>query len=125
MKQSGCIWNKTLNDQMLAWGFTRLACESCMYHHTTPTGIPVAAMHINDFLYIANSSAENERFKKEMREIWTISDLGTVCFVIGIAVRWYRPHQTVHLSQSALIDKVVHLFRQANADPLPIPMAPG
>jgi hypothetical protein len=31
MKQSGQIWNQTLNAQMIKWGFTQLSCESCIY----------------------------------------------------------------------------------------------
>lgn len=32
MKQAGWIWNRTLNERMLSWGFTRLACKSCIYY---------------------------------------------------------------------------------------------
>jgi hypothetical protein len=30
MKQSGRIWNKTMNNAMLSWGFKRLSSESCI-----------------------------------------------------------------------------------------------
>ena len=32
MKQSSCIWNTTMNEHMIAWSFTRLTCESCIYY---------------------------------------------------------------------------------------------
>ena len=32
MKQSGSIWNTTMNKCMIAWGFTRSTCESCIYY---------------------------------------------------------------------------------------------
>ena len=59
-----------------------------------------------------------------MRNVWTISDLGAVRFVVGIAVTWDRPHRTVMLSQTALIDKIVVQFGQKNALPAPVPMDP-
>jgi len=78
MKQSGRIWNKTLNEQMLLWGFTRLACEPCIYYRKSDTGTIIAAVHVDDFLSISTSRDENERFKAEMRTVWKISDLGTL-----------------------------------------------
>ncbi len=39
MKQAGRIWNKTMNESMLSWGFTRLSCESCIYYRKNATGI--------------------------------------------------------------------------------------
>lgn len=110
---------------MLIWGFTRLACESCIYYRTTVTGTIIAAVHVDNFLCISSNHTETERSKTDMRKVWTTSDLGIVRFVVGIAVQWDRPHKTVHLSQSALIDKITRLFGQADAAPLSIPMDPG
>jgi hypothetical protein len=52
MKQSGRIWNKTLNEQMLTWGFTRLECEPCIYYRKNNNDIVIAAVHVDDFLSI-------------------------------------------------------------------------
>ena len=125
MKQSGRIWNQTMNEQMLSWGFTRLSCESCIYYRTTKSGTIISAVHVDDFLSIASNKEENERFKDQMQSVWTISDLGAVRFVVGIAITWDRPNHTVMLSQTALIDKIVSQFGQKNASPAPIPMDPG
>jgi hypothetical protein len=60
-----------------------------------------------------------------MRTAWTISDLGEVRFVVGIAVEWDRLNSIVILSQTALIDRIIHQFGQIDAAPLSIPMVPG
>ena len=86
MKQSGRIWNITMNDKMLSWGFTCLSCESCIYYRKSDTGIVISAVHINDFLSIASNKNENENFKNQMHKAWTISDLGNMHFVVGIAI---------------------------------------
>jgi hypothetical protein len=125
MKQAGRIWNKTMHDKMIGWGFTQLSSESCVYHRETPLGIVIAAVHVDDFLSIASTKAENVRFKDQMKEVWTISDLGEVRFVVGIAVEWDRPNHTVKLSQTALIDRIVLQFGQADSAPLSYPMVPG
>jgi len=125
MKQSRCIWNITMNEKMLSWGFNRLSCESCVYYRKADTGTVVCAVHVNDFLSIASNKDENERFKNQMHKAWTISDLGNVRFIVGIAVNWDRPNRTVMLSQTALIDKIIAQFGQQNAAPSSLPMDPG
>jgi Reverse transcriptase (RNA-dependent DNA polymerase) len=77
MKQSGRIWNQTLNTQMIDWGFTHLSCKSCIYYHKSDSGIIIAAIHVDDYLSITDSKGENEHFKNQMRKVWTISELGT------------------------------------------------
>ena len=59
MKQSGRIWNQTMNEQMLSWGFTCLSCESCIYYRTTESGTIISAIHVDDFLAIASNKEEN------------------------------------------------------------------
>lgn len=123
MKQAGHIWNQTLNEQMLVWGFTRLACKSCIYYHQKPTGMVILAVHVNNFLAITSSKDENERFKAQMRETWTISDLGMPCHLVGVSVEWDKENHTVALSQTT-INHVVQQFRQDKAYPLSLPMEP-
>ena len=60
MKQSGRIWNKTVNEAMVSWGFVRLSCESCIYYRKAESGIIIAAVHVNYFLSVADSPTENE-----------------------------------------------------------------
>jgi hypothetical protein len=35
MKQGGLVWNRTMNDAMISWGFMRLKCEHCIYYRKT------------------------------------------------------------------------------------------
>ena len=83
------------------------------------------AIHVDDYLSIASHKEENEHFKDQMWKVWTISELGTVQFVVGIAISWDREHQTVTLSQTALIDKIVSQFGQTDANPLSAPLELG
>lgn len=76
------LWHETTS---LAWGFTKLACESCVYYHKTATGTVIVAVQVDDFLSVVSSKVKSDRFKEQMEEC-TISDLGCVRFVVGIAV---------------------------------------
>ena len=125
MKQSGHIWNIPMKEKIISWGFTPLSCESCVYYRNSDMGTIICAVHVDDFLTIASNKDEKAIFKNQMRTAWTISDLGNVHFVVGIAVTWDRPNKTVMLSQTALIDKIVAQFGQRSASPSSLPMDPG
>ena len=125
MKQSGCIWNIIMNEKMISWGFTRLSCESCIYYRNSDSRTIICAVHVDDFLSISSNKNENEKFKDEMQQVWTISDLGTVRFVVGITINWDWPNRTVMLSQTALINKISSHFGQKNTAPTGLPIDPG
>lgn len=125
MKQAGRVWNGTLNEEMVSWGFTRLSAESCIYYRKRPTGTIITVVHVDDYLSAASSKEENETFKEQMRTRWTISDLGEAKFCLGIAISRDRTNHTIHLSQTAFIDKLTAQFGQTDAKPTSVPMDPG
>lgn len=106
-------------------GFTRLKCKACVYYRKTDKDTVIAAIHVDDFLLIASSKAANNAFKDQLRQNWTISDLGMPKHIVGIGVEWDRPHKQVYLSQTTLIDRMTVQFGQSDASPVAVPMEPG
>ena len=125
MRQSGRIWNKQMHEAMLVWGFTRFACEWCMYYRHTDRGTVIATIHVDDILSIASKSEENERFKAQLQAKWTISDLGDVKFALGIGIIRDRQSHTIALDQTALIDRIITQFCQNDSHPVSTPMDTG
>ncbi|KAJ3538090.1 hypothetical protein NMY22_g5310 [Coprinellus aureogranulatus] len=125
MKQSGRLWNQTLNAGMEEWGFKRLRSDACVYYRKRGNQSIITLVHVDDFLSIATTKEENEAFKEQMRTKWTISELGRPKQFLGIAVEYDDKNNTVLLSQAALIDKIVSQFGQSNAHPCSTPMDPG
>jgi len=60
-----------------------------------------------------------------MSKIWTISVLGEARFCVGIAIFCNKEAQTISLSQTALIDRIITQFGQQDAYPTKTPMDPG
>ena len=125
MKQSGCIWNKTMHKAMLSWGFKHLHADPCVYYRVTPLGMVLSAVHVNNFLIISSTPDASRSFKEELKSLWTISDLGEACFCVGIAISHDRANCLVSISQTALIDRVILQFGQTEADPISTPMDPS
>ena len=124
MKQGGHVWNKTLHNQLMAWSFTCLDCEYCVYYHHDTTGIVVLAIHIDDFFMLGDSKSTLSQFKTQLQTHWQISDGGPAHFHIGIVIERDRAARTIALSQMALIDRIVSQFSLADAHPIATPLEP-
>lgn len=125
MKQGGLVWNKTLNEAMLSWGFTRLKSEHCIYFRRSVAGTLLIAVHVDDFFTVSSSKAALAAFKAELRTKWQVAELGEAHFCLGIAIQRDRPTRTIMLSQTALIDRIIHQFGLKDAVPCAVPMEPG
>ena len=80
---------------------------------------------MDNFLLASSSKEENECLKAQMRTKWTLSDLREAHFCVGIAITYNRNGHTISLSQTALIDKIINQFGQADTNPVSTLMDPG
>ena len=122
MKQSGRIWNKTMNKALLSWGFKRLLADLCVYYRKTDAGIIITCVYVDDFIIAGSSSAICDAFKAQVRSLWNISDLGEASFCVGLAISRSCADRTISLSQTALIDRIITTFDQTDAHPVSTPM---
>lgn len=125
MKQSGRIWNRTMHDAMVKWGFSRLSSEHCLYVRKTEKGTIVMSVYVDDFLITGSSNKDIDDFKRQLRELWTITDLGEAKFCLGIAFSRDRTTSTIQLSQTSLIDRIIATFGQTDAHTVTTPMETG
>ena len=79
MHQAGHIWNKTMHDKMIAWGFHCLDCKYCVYARDDDTGSVLTAVHVDDFVSIASTKTANDVFKQQMKSEWTIAEGDADC----------------------------------------------
>jgi len=125
MKQASRVWNRTFDRAVRGWGFKRLSSEWCIYWRQTPTGTVIFAVHVNDIISIAPKPSMNKAFKSQLKGKWDITDLGPAKFALGIAISRNPSVNTISISQTALIDRVVEQFNQRDAHPVDVPMVAG
>ena len=123
MRQAGRRWNQTFHKAVTEWGFQCIPCDWCVYIRRTPKGTVIFAVHVDDIFSIANPPEENARFRDQLKSLWDISDLGPAKFALGIAIE--RDDDTVSLSQTAFIDRILEQFGQSDAHPTDTPMVAG
>ena len=119
------MWNKTLNSQLVDWGFTRLDCEYCVYYCHDSDGIVVVAIHVDDFFMLGSSKLSQLKFKEQLQTRWQISDGGPARFHIGITIEHDRANRTITLSQVALIDCIILQFGLSDTHPISTPLEPS
>jgi hypothetical protein len=96
-----------------------------VYYRQTPTGTTIFVLHIDDIISASSSPEETNKFRGELKSQWEISDLGPIKHALGIAVSRDPPSHLIHLSQTALIDRVVEQFGQKDTHPADTPMVQG
>jgi len=114
-----------MHKAMLNWGFKHLHADSCVYYRVNALGTVLSAIHVDDFLIVSSSPEASQSFKEELKSLWTISDLSEVRFCVGIAISCDRANPLVSISQTALIDRIIQQFGQADTDPISTPMDPS
>lgn len=124
MPNAGRVWYTELNGKMLAFGYTRIPCEHCLYYRKSATGSVLAAVHVDDYIAAVSDEMEARRFKDDLRSVWEISDLGIATFCLGIAIERDLALKFIYLSQTALIDKTLSVFKMADSKPVSTPMEP-
>lgn len=107
---------------MLAFGYLRIPCEHCLYYRKSATGRILAAVHVDDYIAAVSNDLEARRFKDELRSVWEISDLGIATFCLGIAIEHDLANHFIYLSQTALIDKTLAIFKMSDSKPVLTPM---
>lgn len=122
LPNAGRVWYKELNDRMIAFGYTRIPCEHCLYYRKSDSGQILAAVHVDDYVAAVTDDLEARRFKDELRSVWEISDLGIATFCLGIAIERDLANKYIYLSQTALIDKTLTVFKMNDCRPAVTPM---
>ena len=96
MHQAGRIWNKTMHRKLIAWGFTRLECEYCVYARQDSEGTVLTTVHVDDFISIASSKSANDAFKLQLKLEWTIAE-GDADYCLGIEIERDRSNKLVYV----------------------------
>lgn len=126
MRQSSRIWNRALHDSFLSWGFSRSGCEWCVYSRRSDDGdTTIVVLHVDDMAAVSSSENEAKRFRSELEATWKITALGEPKLIVGIALRRDRASRTTMLSQTALIDKIVSIYGQKDANVASTPIVHG
>jgi hypothetical protein len=77
---------------------------------------------VDDLIITGNNATEIAKFKKQMNAQFQMSDLGLLCFYLGIEVLQGR--DSIKLKQTAYVEKILGRAGMANCNSCATPMEP-
>jgi hypothetical protein len=87
LRQAPRAWNSKLNDTLKKMDFVQSEHEHAMYRRSHGNDILLVGVYVDDLVITGSSLAAVEEFKKEMKRVFLMSDLGLLSFYLGIEVR--------------------------------------
>ena len=127
LKQSGRCWYQKLSSIFLSLGFQQCSIDQAVFHKSDKLkkNITVVAVHVDDCTIAASTTRLVDEFKAGLRKYVEVTDLGQLHWMLGVEIKRDRDAGTIHLSQRAYIDSILHRYHLADLKPLSTPMDPS
>ena len=103
-------------------GFSRSVADECVYIKKACGATLIITIYVNDLGLFAMSKNKMAELKKELKDNFTMTDLGEMKKILGIQVIWDCEASTLKIVQSTYIDKILVHFNMAEANPISTPL---
>lgn len=120
IKQSGRVWNETINSELIKMGLVRSEVDQCIYHDLNNGYKLYVAIYVDDVLIFCNNSKILRNMKKKLSKIFKMKDMGEVSTILGIKIS--RNQDTIKIDQTKYINDVLYRFGMSDCNPVSTPM---
>jgi hypothetical protein len=103
--QAPRAWNEKLDVTLLSFRFSRCPSEPAIYTKRIDNRQLVIGVYLDDLMVTGSSSKDINQFKREMTNVFKMSDLGLLHYYLGIEVK--QGHEGVSLCQGAYAAKIL------------------
>lgn len=121
LKTAPKTWFKRLRDWLLSQGFTQSKSDSCVFFKLNP--ILWIVVYVDDLLILAKEDKVVEGFKSQLKNEFSIKDIGPITKYLGMEV--YKTKDSITLTQKAYISKILDTFGMTNCKPTKLPFNPS
>ena len=83
------------------------------------------AVTTDDMAITSNSDQAVTCFKNEIKRVYKITNLGNLCWFLGMEIKHYHATCTISINQSAYIEGMATKFGLTSTKPIYVPMLPG
>ena len=120
LKQSGRVWNETINNELLKMGLVRGEVDQCVYHKVGDGDMVYVAIYVDDVLIFSNNMKSIENVKSKLAAKFMMKDMGEVSSVLGTRIS--RGRDTIKIDQSQYVADVLVRFGMSECNPTSSPM---
>ena len=101
-------------------GFHQSAHETAVYQRGSGRTVLLVGFYVDDLIITGAEEEEVEKFKAQMKEKFDMSDLGLLCFYLGVEVRQDASSITLH--QAHYAKRILELGEMAGCNPTHTPI---
>lgn len=125
LKQAGRQWQKLLANLLSKLGFTALFADTATYLNREKAMI--IATHVDDLLVFAKTKQLVDQLLKDLGAVSSleIKNLGEVKEFLGVEVIRKKEYNTLYLTQSSFLERLLQRFNKQNLRPRSTPLPPG
>lgn len=120
LKQAPRAWNSKLDRSLVSLGFKRCPLEHAVYTKNSKGSNLLVGVYVDDLIITGDSVQEIERFKAQMKNKFSMSDLGLLSYYLGIEVK--QSSGEISLCQSAYAVKLLDKCGMSDCYATQVPM---
>lgn len=115
LKQAPRAWYSTFSSFLLRQGFVNSHCDSSLFVCKTDTVITILLVYVDDIILTGNSPTHLQHLISQMHSAFSMKELGSLSYFLGIAV--HSCAKGLFLSQSKYAREILHKAGLADCKP--------
>lgn len=123
LKQASREWNQDFSKALIVYGFKQSEHDHCLFIMSSHDNFLALVVYVNDVLITSNSQANIDALKQHLDVAFTIKDLGSVHYFLGVEVS--RSSIGTYLSQRKYILDMLTEVGLTGAKPVDVPLPQG
>ena len=120
LKQAPRAWNARLDQELKTLGFQRSIVEHAVYKRGTGDSLLLVGVYVDDLIICGPNNLKIAEFKEQMKNTFSMSDLGLLSYYLGMEVKQEKHHITI--CQKAYAAKIVEMVNMTRCNPCDTPM---
>ncbi|KAI3818794.1 hypothetical protein L1987_12612 [Smallanthus sonchifolius] len=122
LRQVPRAWNARLDKSLKELGFSRCTHEQAVYKVHNPSFILIVGVYVDDLIVTGSSEERIHEFKKKMKSVFDMSDMGKLSYYLGIEVEQTR--MGISMKQEAYAEKILKMAGMSKCNATTFPMTP-
>lgn len=120
LRQAPRAWYAKFDDSMASLGFTRSPLEHAVYRRGDKQSFLLVGVYVDDLVITGTSLTEIEEFKRQMCQLFQMSDLGRLNYYLGIEVE--QGDGVITLKQQSYAGKILEVAGMSDCNSCTTPM---
>ncbi|RVW98283.1 Retrovirus-related Pol polyprotein from transposon RE1 [Vitis vinifera] len=120
LKQAPRAWYSRIDSHLLGLGFTKSLSEFTLYFRKVCDETLVVSLYVDDLLVTGSSMKQIDNFKKEMKDVFEMTDLGRMTFFLGMEVQ--QKQNEIFICQQKYAKEILKKFKMEECNPSATPM---